>query len=96
VSKLAPAFSNHFANGIKSSSLLNQSLVFTETGSFVALLSSSIILNAVSVFIIRLLPCPLLTTFFAGHHIFTSIQATLYCSMIFAALANISGSFQNI
>jgi len=54
--------------------------------------------NAVFSFINKQLQCQLLTTFFAGHHMFTSIQNISYFSfsIILAAFANISGSFQNI
>jgi hypothetical protein len=98
VTKLAPAFSSHFTKFIKSWFPSKLSLVFTEIGNFVASFNFLIISKAVSSFIKRELQCQLLTTFFAGHHIFTSIQAILYFSdsIIFAAFAKFSGSFQKI
>jgi type III secretion system FlhB-like substrate exporter len=55
-------------------------------------------LNATHSFIIKLDQCQLLTTFLAGHHMFTSIPEILYFSLaiILAAAANISGSFPKI
>jgi len=87
VKSLAQAFSNHFQNLIRSCPQSKLSLVFTDIGKSVASSSAFIISNAVHSFIIKLLQCPLLTTFFAGHHIFTSIPAILYffLAMILAA-----------
>jgi hypothetical protein len=96
VIKLAHAFSSHFTNSIKVSDPSQPNLVFTLIGSLVALFNSSIMLKAKEVLIIRPEPCQLLTTFFAGHPIFTSIQATSYRSIIFAALTKFSIFFQNI
>gem|GEM_PF-1370925 len=94
--RLAHADSSHFAKFIRFPSQSKLILVFTLIGNLVALFKLSIISNALHSFIRSPAQCQLFTTFFAGHHIFTSIQATLYLSMIFAAFAKFSGSFQNI
>jgi hypothetical protein len=75
---------------------LKPSLVFTLIGREVALFNFSTISKAVSLLIIKPDQCQLFTTFLAGHHIFISIHATLYFSIIFAAFTKFSGSFQNI
>jgi type III secretion system FlhB-like substrate exporter len=83
---------------IKSCHQSKLNLVFTEIGNSVASSRAVIIFKAMHSFIIKLDQCPLLTTFFAGHHIFTSIPEILYLSLaiILAAFANISGFFQKI
>jgi hypothetical protein len=64
----------------------------------VDLFKTSTISKAMFWFINKLPQCQLFIIFFAGHHIFISIQAMLYFGfdMIFAAFTNISGSFQKI